>query len=542
MATGENDEGATVIEKAEGNGTGKKRKSRTKNQSSIEGTGPKAKRAQYCTICKNHNQQVLKKRHKCPYRECKCPLCQLSRRVQCIMCHQQRLWRFRKSMEKNGSSSSSSSQGTKEPSTSSPSSSSPSSSSSSPPSSVTEGDSRLQELVADDPLTVADGLKAEGPSKQQVCDKCRNHDVWVLKRGHKGQCHYENCTCQYCSFTIKRRDLMKHQQRVRRAQVTSLPTKDSRDFILQPVETTGQPQQSSNCPPVEESTGASPGLSPADMQERQTNLATLSNEGEQVLPSCTSERTEEPRTSPTIPQEPSRECATFQQPMAMDHAATTYRSMPLEQPQMQSPQLQMKAEPNFDNGIAYDSRGNLAPYREFVTPDQDFTPIGNYSSDPEMHLLRQQQMQPKFGVDPEDLQLRRWATTKEVEVDVPTSFSDNGRHFRGSSVCIPVPQTHHLPQPQMQPQSAHHPVVTTNPTTFQPLPEPHSAPLVGWGSHVSLPCVTSSTLHTSEVVQPQFSAMPSAACEAYEPTLSAHSQGIWWQPVRLATLERTNSG
>lgn len=151
-------------------------------------------------------------------------------------------------------------------------------------------------------------------------------------------------------------------------------------------------------------------------------------------------------------------------------------------------------------------------------------------------------MQPKFGVDPEDLQLRRWATTKEVEVDVPTSFSDNGRHFRGSSVCIPVPQTHHLPQPQMQPQSAHHPVVTTNPTTFQPLPEPHSAPLVGWGSHVSLPCVTSSTLHTSEVVQPQFSAMPSAACEAYEPTLSAHSQGIWWQPVRLATLERTNSG
>ncbi|KAK7075808.1 hypothetical protein SK128_007100, partial [Halocaridina rubra] len=209
-------------------------------------SGSKAKRAQYCTICKNHNQRVLKKRHKCPHSDCQCPLCQLSRRVQCIMCHQQRLWRFRKSMEKNGISPNN-----KE--VSIPTVSSPSSSTSS----LTESDIRLQESLVDDPSSMPDSvksilsLKPERNGKQQVCDKCRNHDKWVLKRGHKGKCPYENCTCQYCSFTIKRRNLMKHQQRVRRAQVTSQPVRGQQDFIMQPNETSAD-QQLSPTPPTED--------------------------------------------------------------------------------------------------------------------------------------------------------------------------------------------------------------------------------------------------------------------------------------------------
>lgn len=63
---------------------------------------------------------------------------------------------------------------------------------------------------------------AEDPARRKmVCDKCRNHDKLVQKRGHKGSCPYEDCSCDLCTFTFKRQQLMKHQQRVRRSQVAA---------------------------------------------------------------------------------------------------------------------------------------------------------------------------------------------------------------------------------------------------------------------------------------------------------------------------------
>ncbi|RXG54941.1 hypothetical protein Avbf_15209 [Armadillidium vulgare] len=40
-----------------------------------------------------------------------------------------------------------------------------------------------------------------------------------MKRNH--QCPFQNCKCDYCSLTFKRREIMKHQQRVRRSRITS---------------------------------------------------------------------------------------------------------------------------------------------------------------------------------------------------------------------------------------------------------------------------------------------------------------------------------
>lgn len=273
------------------------------------GATTKSKRPQYCTICKNHNQQVLKKRHKCPYSDCQCPLCQLSRRVQCIMCHQQRLWRFRKSMEKNGSSHGGSEVSTT-PNSSSASPTSPNSSSSS--TFASERDCQLQESALDDPLggsELSNGkerLKGERSGKQQVCDKCRNHDVWVLKRGHKGKCPYENCTCQYCSFTIKRRDLMKHQQRVRRAQVTTLPTTGTHDYVLQPVENSAGAKTTNLPSPDEMSTSSPDGNCGINDQEPHNTNQNASVERQVPWPNCSSDKPEDLRVSPKMSHQTSR--------------------------------------------------------------------------------------------------------------------------------------------------------------------------------------------------------------------------------------------
>ncbi|XP_018025339.1 uncharacterized protein LOC108680919 [Hyalella azteca] len=60
-----------------------------------------------------------------------------------------------------------------------------------------------------------------GLTSRQLCDKCRNHIKFSKKRGHKGKCQFENCKCAYCHLTDMRRLIMKHQQRVRRANVTA---------------------------------------------------------------------------------------------------------------------------------------------------------------------------------------------------------------------------------------------------------------------------------------------------------------------------------
>ncbi|XP_068244156.1 PAX-interacting protein 1-like isoform X2 [Palaemon carinicauda] len=403
MATGESVEGDTLIAKAGGNGKSRRGKLTCQKSNSpsagkgdrpdgggvkspvgksggggaavggsggseVAGTTSKIKRPQYCTICKNHNQQVLKKRHKCPYSDCQCPLCQLSRRVQCIMCHQQRLWRFRKSMEKNGGSSQGGSEVSTTPNSSNGSPSSSSSNSSTGSTFASERDCQLQESAVDDPLGGAEltngkeGLKCERPGKQQVCDKCRNHDIWVLKRGHKGKCPYENCTCQYCSFTIKRRDLMKHQQRVRRAQVTTVSTTGPKDYLLQPVENSAAATTSNSPSPEEESVSSPDGNSGINDKEPHHDNPNPSVEGQVPWPNCSNDKPVDFRVSPKLSHQPSRMSPPSQH---SDGDPTSYQSSNdpslVQHQQMDSMPLQ---QANIDTRPYQQASPNTTPFQQ----------------------------------------------------------------------------------------------------------------------------------------------------------------------------------
>ncbi|XP_050718957.1 doublesex- and mab-3-related transcription factor 1-like isoform X3 [Eriocheir sinensis] len=56
-----------------------------------------------CTICKNHGQKASITSHVCPFTDCRCSLCQLTRLSRRVMCQQQRLWRHKK-LDNKGSS------------------------------------------------------------------------------------------------------------------------------------------------------------------------------------------------------------------------------------------------------------------------------------------------------------------------------------------------------------------------------------------------------------------------------------------------------
>ncbi|KAL7634187.1 UNVERIFIED_CONTAM: hypothetical protein RMT77_015516 [Armadillidium vulgare] len=115
----------------------------------------------HCSFCKNHGLMSSTKQHHCKYKlRCKCILCELTKKAQVIMCHQQRVWRHNNQKHLN-----------------------------------------------------------ETPIKGQKCDNCRNHLKFVKKSNHV-DCEYKDCECNYCKLTHKRREIMKHIQRARRLNVT----------------------------------------------------------------------------------------------------------------------------------------------------------------------------------------------------------------------------------------------------------------------------------------------------------------------------------
>nr|ARK36623.1 iDMY [Sagmariasus verreauxi] len=142
--------------------------------------GERNKRQQHCTFCKNHGKNLRKSNHKCQHEECECLLCQLTRVSRLVMRHQQRLWRHLK-------------------------------------------DASSREDTED---AAAHG-PAAASSKQQKCDMCRNHGVMKEKRAHKNACPYQDCLCALCGLTKKRRDVMRHQQRVRRSCGEPVPCRRS---------------------------------------------------------------------------------------------------------------------------------------------------------------------------------------------------------------------------------------------------------------------------------------------------------------------------
>lgn len=153
------------------------------------------KRQQHCTTCKNHGQNLRKSTHKCQYESCECLLCQLTRLSRLVMRHQQRLWRHLKDAKGRGDAS------------------------------------RVYAAVG---AAVA-AMTEQGltDSKLQKCDMCRNHGIMKEKRAHKNTCPYQDCACDLCNLTRKRRDIMRHQQRVRRSQVTSQQRDEAYNYVIQ---------------------------------------------------------------------------------------------------------------------------------------------------------------------------------------------------------------------------------------------------------------------------------------------------------------------
>ncbi|XP_069949763.1 uncharacterized protein [Cherax quadricarinatus] len=174
-----------------------------------------SKRRQHCTYCKNHARHSRKTNHKCEFENCECLLCKLTRLSRLIMRHQQRLWRHLKDSRRREDAAEG-----------------PATAGALLPLAAAGGSAAGGEVV----VYEASGDGAEGAgirlsSKQQKCDMCRNHGVMKEKRAHKNDCPYQSCPCELCGLSRKRRNIMKHQQRVRRSQVTSQQRNEAYDYV-----------------------------------------------------------------------------------------------------------------------------------------------------------------------------------------------------------------------------------------------------------------------------------------------------------------------
>ena len=54
------------------------------------------------------------------------------------------------------------------------------------------------------------------PKRIPKCAKCRNHALEIPKKGHKGNCWYEDCTCPKCTLIVERREVLAKLVRIRR--------------------------------------------------------------------------------------------------------------------------------------------------------------------------------------------------------------------------------------------------------------------------------------------------------------------------------------
>ena len=54
--------------------------------------------------------------------------------------------------------------------------------------------------------------------KQPKCGRCKTHGINIVLKGHKRYCRYRNCTCGPCLLHDERRDNMRRQTAMKRAQ------------------------------------------------------------------------------------------------------------------------------------------------------------------------------------------------------------------------------------------------------------------------------------------------------------------------------------
>lgn len=270
----------------------------------------------------------------------------------------------------------------------------------------------------------------------------------------------------------------------------------------------------------------------------------MPNEARIPLQNCNEQRLNtanfnEPRIPPGMSHESRTSSALFNEQAASDYTTFHQQSLmnnghaypSLAAEAMHTPLNYLKEEPT-DDSMVYDSMGDLASSNNYSSPVDAFDHGMNFANDADF-LLARHQSHPKFGVDPDDLQLRQWST-KDMGSNhsYPGDFQSN--NFRGSSLCIPLSQTQ---QPSLQhntlSQHVYYPTGTSNSTMFSPQSVPY-----GWEQS----CVATPASHTNTNVHTKHVILPAAPCQAYVQSPQNHCQGLWWQQSRLGTLERMNSG
>ncbi|XP_047494754.1 leucine-rich repeat extensin-like protein 5 isoform X2 [Penaeus chinensis] len=475
----------------------------------------KAKRRQHCTICKNHNKVSPKNRHKCPFTNCECTLCQLTRKSQRVMCHQQRLWRFQKMVKKSDGSEGAVPEG----------------GNCGGPAPGSRAPGTPKGHLTEEIPPSSDSGNTDGLSKRQVCDKCRNHDIWVRKRGHKGNCPYEKCSCPYCSFTATRQKLMKHQQRVRRAQVTSQPGSSPQEFVLRPSGRSDATTDEMESPDTQPD---NPGESPPQVGEGKDIAASES------FPKITS--------PPAPPLDPASSPAPVAEPAHTQCWLEPYKegpaqpSIPREVPETRSSAFQ---PPGYETSPIYTPAPTAhTPVNPHIKPDRSFDLTRCYESTetpktfatpPQNSALRcplpaqdfptsvMSSMKPKFGVEPDDFQLRNWTGPMDNQLaKTPLGIPP-------PCVSMPLPQ----PPPPLSSSASirPHPHIRPQPPIRpQPIQAPrlsHVHPHMGWSS-VSLPYIASALLQTHHGSAPGLQ-LPRHA----HLTPPASSLAAWWCPPRL---------
>lgn len=154
---------------------------------------------QVCARCRNHSKKVILKGHKkyCPHKFCACDKCLVTKDRQSFIAKEIAMHRYE--IKSKSESDINCQQGLKLNLVRSK--------------SMEEKSTRNSEFKA--LKTPKKSLKFQRHCsevrKDQLCSRCRNHNVDQLLRGHKNACPFANCPCEKCEITMKRREIMARQ-------------------------------------------------------------------------------------------------------------------------------------------------------------------------------------------------------------------------------------------------------------------------------------------------------------------------------------------
>lgn len=73
-------------------------------------------------------------------------------------------------------------------------------------------------LLTDEELNTLEMNPNKKKKKSQECRYCANHELYIPVKGHKYNCEYRNCGCEFCEITRQRQIAVREQQKQTRRQ------------------------------------------------------------------------------------------------------------------------------------------------------------------------------------------------------------------------------------------------------------------------------------------------------------------------------------